>query len=120
MEEALLGDEMLPLLDFGDLANEILDQAHQQLEKAAVPPSYRLGLLQHLVKEIQRLYKDQLQALRNYYGSRYETALESHDDEGEWSSAAGIYNTGFSSSSNTRNTHIMPVRWCLERACNRI
>ena len=116
MEEALLGDEMLPLLDFGDLANEILDQAHQQLEKAAVPPSYRLGLLQHLVKELQRLYKDQLQALRNYYGSRYETALESHDDEGEWSSAAEYTTQGFQAAA----THAIPTLCQADGALNEL
>jgi hypothetical protein len=96
MEEVMLGDQanQMPLLDFGSLANAILNQAYQQLE--GIPSDVRLVVLERMTVELHRLYKDQLQALRDYYGRRYETTLEAHeDDEGEWASAAEYATQGF-------------------------
>jgi hypothetical protein len=92
MEEIML-EQQMPLLDFGRSANEILEGAYKGLEH--FPPGFRLGLLKRIVVELQRLYKDQLQSLRDYYGRRYETTLETREDEGEWATAAEHMTQGF-------------------------
>ncbi|KAL3906567.1 MAG: hypothetical protein SGARI_003946, partial [Bacillariaceae sp.] len=69
----------VPLLEFGSLAQKITQKAEQKFkrmeEKGQIPPSLSKGLKKGITKQIQRLYKDQLQSLRNYYGQRYESIL---------------------------------------------
>lgn len=94
MDEIMLSDQPMPLLEFGTLVDDILNGAYQQL--SGVPTHLCRPILERLIIELQRLYKDQLQTLRNFYGKRYETTLESHpDDEGEWTTAAEYATQGF-------------------------
>lgn len=68
----------MPILDFGGMANSILNEAYDTLtSETEFPPTMLGGFLRPLVVELQRLYKDQLQSLRDYYGRRYELVLES-------------------------------------------
>jgi hypothetical protein len=75
----------MPLLEFGSLVKNILDTTETQLREEtadSMSDSFRRGIIKGIVVEVQRLYKDQLQALRNYYGQRYEAILdEEFDDE---------------------------------------
>lgn len=89
----------LPLLEFGTLAQDILHPTKTQLWKlkddGIVPNAMYNALMQQVENEVVRLYKDQLQALRNYYGQRYEAMIMSsvgqqddRDDEMTSSSSA--------------------------------
>jgi len=78
MQESILDQfsNTMPLLDFGTLVQDILETAERQLiEDKAMHASFRRGLMKGIIVETQRLYNDQLQALRNYYGKRYESLL---------------------------------------------
>ena len=78
MQESILDQfsNTMPLLDFGTLVQDILKTAERQLiEDKAMHASFRRGLMKGIIVETQRLYNDQLQALRNYYGKRYESLL---------------------------------------------
>jgi hypothetical protein len=70
----------MPLFEFGNLAQDIIDKTEKQLQtldkNGHIPSSLRRGLLRSVTKRVQILYKDQLQALRNYYGQRYEEILD--------------------------------------------
>ncbi|OEU19009.1 hypothetical protein FRACYDRAFT_237302 [Fragilariopsis cylindrus CCMP1102] len=97
MQEKILVDESsssssspspfnpMPLLEFGSLFKNILDTTETQLREETadnMSDSFRRGIIKGIVVEVQRLYIDQLQALRNYYGQRYEAILdEEFDDE---------------------------------------
>jgi len=75
----------MPLLEFGSLVEDILKTTETQLKEQVVSlhDSFRNGLLKGIVVEVQRLYIDQLQALRNYYGQRYEAILDDSDDDND-------------------------------------
>eukprot|EP00536_Pseudo-nitzschia_multiseries_P004861 jgi/Psemu1/285395/fgenesh1_pg.85_\ len=67
----------MPLLEFGSLVQDVLETAETRLrEETGLPEAFRRGLTKNIVAEVQRLYRDQLQALRNYYGQRYEAILD--------------------------------------------
>lgn len=79
MQELVLesSSNPMPLLEFGTLVQDILQDAVTQLkEKSEMADAFRRGLLKGINAEVQRLYNDQLQALRNYYGQRYESILD--------------------------------------------
>ena len=83
MEEVVLqqSSNPMPLLEFRSLVQDILETAETKLQKETkTPDSFRRGLMKGIVNEVQRLYKDQLQALRNYYGQRYEAILDEKVD----------------------------------------
>mmetsp|Transcript_27664 Transcript_27664/g.60920 ORF Transcript_27664/g.60920 Transcript_27664/m.60920 type:complete len:638 (+) Transcript_27664:272-2185(+) len=83
MEEVVLrqSSNPMPLLEFGSLVQDILETAETKLQKETkISDSFRRGLMKGIVNEVQRLYKDQLQALRNYYGHRYEAILDEKVD----------------------------------------
>jgi hypothetical protein len=82
----------MPLLEFADLANDLLNDAYQQLQQT--PSATRLQILLRLAAELRRLYKEQLESLRDYYGKRYETVLETQNQE-EWTEAAAHMTEGF-------------------------
>ena len=74
----------MPLLEFGSLFKNILDTTETQLREGtadSMSDSFRRGIIKGIVVEVQRLYIDQLQALRNYYGQRYEAILEEEFDD---------------------------------------
>jgi len=74
----------MPLLEFGSLIRNVLEITDARFQKETsdiIPDSFRRGLMTRVVSEVQRLYTDQLQALRNYYGQRYEAALDRSDDD---------------------------------------
>ena len=84
MQEIVLNQSSkhMPLLEFGTLAHEILHDADMQLkEESGMNDSFRRGLMKGIIVEVQRLYSDQLQALRNYYGQRYESILDEEVEE---------------------------------------
>lgn len=90
MQELVLdqASNPMPLLEFGNVAQDILQTADTRLkDEIEMHDSFRRGLTKGIVTEVQRLYKDQLQALRNYYGQRYESILDEeleddiHNDE---------------------------------------
>eukprot|EP00934_Nitzschia_sp_Nitz4_P002261 Nitzschia sp. Nitz4//scaffold13_size275219//225758//226444//NITZ4_000912-RA/size275219-processed-gene-0.163-mRNA-1//-1//CDS//3329536128//2261//frame0 len=72
-QRSLEDAQTMPMLDFGKQANSILTTAYKELHQ--LPEDERCTALSPLVQEIQRLYEDHLQALRDYYGRRYETFL---------------------------------------------
>jgi len=78
----------MPLLEFGNLVHDILQTMESKVKgEKGMHDSFRHGLMKGIVVEVQRLHKDQLQALRNYYGQRYESILDEelehdiHNDE---------------------------------------
>jgi hypothetical protein len=98
MEEVVLqqsSGNTMPLLEFGSLAHDIAQRAEAKFrameEAGQLSPSLYKGLNNGIAKQIQRLYKDQLQSLRNYYGQRYEAILKDdtvEEAEKEWQIAA--------------------------------
>ena len=79
MQELVLdqSSNRMPMLQFGSLVQEILHATDIQLkQESGMNESFRRGLMKGIIVEVQRLYKDQLQALRNYYGQRYESILD--------------------------------------------
>lgn len=104
LESSMLsGVDDLPVLDFGNIANDVLNEAYDGLIRA--PPAFRRGILVKVVSELERLYKDHVQSLRNYYGKRYETEIEKRDDETEWTAAAEHMTQGFQAAAN----HAVPT-----------
>ncbi|KAG7366713.1 hypothetical protein IV203_029383 [Nitzschia inconspicua] len=111
MEEVALQQSegyAMPLLEFGSLAQKIMTSTESQLQSmedsGEVSPSLRRGLTRGIRKQLRRLYKDQLQALRNYYGQRYESILEKTkfedganvvEVEREWVTSAEHMTQGF-------------------------
>lgn len=95
LERVMLEDEdyQMPLLQFGTLVNEILDEANDKM--SGTPTAFRSSVLNHVVVEVNRLYKEQLQLLRNYYGKRFESTLETEKNEQEWAAAAEHMTQGF-------------------------
>jgi len=90
MEELVLkqssssSNNPMPLLEFGSLVQDILKTTDTRLrEETSTPEAFRRGLTKCIVAEVQRLYQDQLQALRNYYGQRYEAILDQEPEEDE-------------------------------------
>ena len=83
MQELILdqSSNRMPLLEFGSLVQDILHTADMQLKDESMNDAFRRGLMKGIVVEVQRLYKDQLQALRNYYGQRYESILDEKVEE---------------------------------------
>jgi hypothetical protein len=72
----------MPLLEFGSIVQDILQTADKQLiGESGIDDSFRGGLMKGIVDEVQRLYKDQLQALRNHYGQRYESILDEEPED---------------------------------------
>lgn len=72
----------MPLLEFGSLVQDILYTTDSKLEnESGMNKSFRRGLMKGIVVEVQRLYYDQLQALRNYYGQRYDSILDEEIEE---------------------------------------
>lgn len=69
----------IPVLDFGRVTNEVLNNANNLLEQAR--KSHNLSrtlcrsLLDGIIKKVSTLYEDQIRSLRNYYGQRYEDVL---------------------------------------------
>lgn len=92
----------IPLLDFGDQANSILEGTYKELEY--LPSTVRTSLLSRLVVEVHQLYRDQLQSLRDYYGRRYELTLEQTKDEAIWTAEAEHMTQGF----QTAAQHAIP------------
>jgi hypothetical protein len=85
MQELVLDQSSnpMPLLEFGDLVQDIFLTTEIQLKgERGMHDSFRRGLMKGIVVEVQRLYKDQLQALRNYYGQRYESILDEEYEDG--------------------------------------
>jgi hypothetical protein len=76
MDDVLLEPEKhpMPLLDFGDTANRILNSAHTSL--GPLPAAFRMEMSLSVASQLKRLYKKQLNTLRDYYGKRYETVLQ--------------------------------------------
>jgi hypothetical protein len=83
----------MPLLEFGDMANALLNDANQRLQQT--PSAMRLQILQRVAAELLRLYKQQLESLRDYYGKRYETVLEMEENQEAWTEAAAHMTEGF-------------------------
>jgi hypothetical protein len=108
-------EQYIPLLEFGDIANNILNTAHdklslsmedvllvQQVEavEAVVPVDVRLELLLRIASNIRRLYQQQLESLREYYGKRYESVLDdssslNEEQQHQWTEAAAHATEGF-------------------------
>lgn len=85
MHELVLdqSSNQMPLLEFGSLAHDILKATETQLRtETKTTDRFCRALLKGMVADVQRLYKDQLQALRNYYGRRYETIIDEEVDDG--------------------------------------
>jgi hypothetical protein len=87
---------LLPLLEFGILAQDILypmdDQLRKLMDDKMIPDTLYGALMSKVENEVVRLYKDQLQALRNYYGEQYEVMIASSMGDaggGESSSPTG-------------------------------
>jgi hypothetical protein len=112
MEEVALQQSegyAMPLLDFGSMAQKIMESTESQLQSmedsGKVSPSLRHSLIRGIRKQLERLYGEQLQALRNYYGQRYENILDKtkvKDDgtnamevEREWATSAEHMTQGF-------------------------
>lgn len=84
MQEVLLdqSSNRMPLLEFGSLVQDILHTTDTELgNESGMNKSFRRGLMKGIIVEVQRLYNDQLQALRNHYGQRYESVLDEEIDE---------------------------------------
>ena len=114
MDEVWLDQEKhpMPLLDFGDKANEILNDAYDGLQPP-LPEALRMEISLSVASQIRQLYKKQLDALRNYYGKRYETVLQeetSKNGNGEtredyWQEAAA----GITESFRAAAQHAVPT-----------
>ena len=79
MQELVLDESSnpIPLLEFGEVLQNILQSLETQLKSVrGIPDTLRKGVMKRITVEVARLYKDQLQALRNYYGQRYESILD--------------------------------------------
>lgn len=84
MQELVLdqSSKNMPLLEFGTLVQDILHTVDMKLkEQSGMNDAFRRGLMKGIIVEVQRLYGDQLQALRNYYGQRYESILDEEVEE---------------------------------------
>ena len=87
-------DKSVPMLDFGVRANVILDSARQRL--ANVPDAMRIQILIQLATKLRVLYQRHLESLRNYFGRRYEIALDADGStEQDWTQAAAHMTEGF-------------------------
>jgi hypothetical protein len=95
----------MPLLDFGQQANAILEHTYRELD--SFPNTVRVTLVSRLVLQVHQLYKDQLQALRDYYGRRYETVLDQQEkaDEAVWAKEAEHLTQGFQAAAQ----HALPL-----------
>jgi hypothetical protein len=93
------GKQQPPLLEFGKLANDILNQAHASLSALSNNNNMMLvkdEVLERIASQLKSLYDQQLDALREYYGKRYEKVLqELPNDEQAWTEAAGHMTEGF-------------------------
>jgi hypothetical protein len=69
----------IPVLDFGRVTNEVLNNANNLLEQARkshnLSRTWCRSLLDGIIKKVSTLYEDQIRSLRNYYGQRYEDVL---------------------------------------------
>ncbi|CAJ1930925.1 unnamed protein product [Cylindrotheca closterium] len=77
---------IMPLLfiDFGNLANELLEEAYsalndhlssQENDNAAAAIGENV-IIANIVGELVRLFREQVRLMRDYYGKRYENVLE--------------------------------------------
>ena len=90
------GKQQIPLLDFGNLADDILNQAHDSLTSTTTNHAMNNAVLDQILSQIKTLYHQQLDALRDYYGRRYEKVLqELPNDEQAWAESAGHMTEGF-------------------------
>jgi hypothetical protein len=84
MQELVLDQSSnhMPLLEFGNIVQDILQTAEKQLiGERGMDNNFRRSLMKGIVDEVQRLHKDQLQALRNHYGQRYESILDEEPED---------------------------------------
>jgi hypothetical protein len=92
-EDVWLNPDHVPLLEFGQEANAILQHASDTVEQNT-PPGERVHVLQQVVLsrlvsgKLRVLYDQQLQSLREHYGRQYELALDASNDQQEWTEAA--------------------------------
>lgn len=92
-DEVLLDDQKMPILEFGRDASDILSIASNALNTNEVR-SHIVGLFDgdyvqeqrgkfiHKVNEnVRRLFENQLQSLREYYGKRYENIIDKIEED---------------------------------------
>jgi hypothetical protein len=97
LDDVWLNTDNVPILEFGTEADAILQQASDTL-CMWVPPvsdSVRNEVLLRLSSNLERLYDDQLQSLREHYGRRYESVLDSAVDPVEWTQEAARVTEAF-------------------------
>lgn len=90
LDDVWLNSDSVPMLEFGTEADVILQQASDTL-RTWVPPvntDVRNDILVHISADLKRLYDQQLQLLREHYGRRYESVLDSVADPAEWTQEA--------------------------------
>ncbi|KAL3928609.1 MAG: hypothetical protein SGBAC_012574 [Bacillariaceae sp.] len=72
----------LVFLDFGNLAGELLEEAYSAMKEHLSQDDNSSAAIRwnvivpKIVGELLRLYREQVQLVRDYYGRRYETMLE--------------------------------------------
>lgn len=81
-------DNSVPMLEFGQEANAILQQASTTLSDA-LPNDARIEILMSIATKLKVLYDQQLQSLREHYGRRYEATLDNPESTPqEWTAEA--------------------------------
>jgi hypothetical protein len=79
-----------PLLQFGADANRILTNVREKL-----PASLQTPVLTTVASQLSTLYRNQLDSLREHYGRRYESVLESTKDQQTWTEEAAQVTDSF-------------------------
>ena len=85
-EDIWLNEDRVPMLEFGAEATAILQQSSDTLD-AYEPPlnkDIRTDILMIIAAKLKVLYDQQLLALREHYGRRYENVLDTAENKEEW------------------------------------
>jgi hypothetical protein len=90
LDDVWLNADSVPMLEFGTEADVILQQASDTLRTWVSPVNnnVRIDILLRVSAGLKRLYDQQLQLLREHYGRRYESVLDSVADPAEWTQEA--------------------------------
>ena len=79
-----------PLLQFGADADRILTNVREKL-----PATLQRSVLTTVASQLSALYRNQLDTLREHYGRRYESVLDSTKDQQSWTEEAARVTDSF-------------------------
>jgi hypothetical protein len=97
LDDVWLNTDSVPILEFGAEADAILQMASDALCMWVPPLSddARYKILLRLSADLKRLYDEQLLSLREHYGRRYESVLDSAVDPAGWTQEAARVTEAF-------------------------